>query len=250
MGVGGSAPPLPKQSYLGLQIRVCPASNGLSVAAQLVGRYLGLFCWGAGEMPTLESDFVGRVNRLPLRPTDKSALMPLMEAVSNSIHAITERFGDEAGKRGRVDVRVIRDLQNEDEPIVGFDIEDNGIGFTHDNYKSFLTPDSRHKEKRGGKGVGRLAWLKVFEEVEVDSCYHEGGELHHRHFKFRLATSEQVQLVKSSKLPEKSGVQTKVSFRGFDGRYATRCPSKQGTIALRILSHFVPLFISGRLHAG
>src|ERR1700742_3349688 len=124
-------------------------------------------------MPDLQSDFVGRVNRLPLRPTDKSALTPVMEAVSNSIQAITERFGEDAGKSGRVDVTIVRDLEKDGHPIIGFDIEDNGIGFTKENYKSFLTPDSRLKEKRGGKGVGRLAWLKVFEQVEVDSVYQE-----------------------------------------------------------------------------
>ena len=145
-------------------------------------------------MPDLKSDFVGRVNRLPLRPSDKSALTPVMEAVSNSIHAITERFDKNAGKRGRVDVTVVRDLESDDEPIIGFDIEDNGIGFTADNYRSFLTPDSRHKEKRGGKGVGRLAWLKVFEEVEVDSVFYEGGVLHRRHFKFRLRRNGRTQL--------------------------------------------------------
>jgi nitrogen fixation/metabolism regulation signal transduction histidine kinase len=102
-------------------------------------------------MPDLKSDIVGRINRLPLRPTDKSALTPVMEAVSNSIHAITERFEEEAGKRGRIDVTVVRDYENDTQPIIGFDIEDNGAGFTNQNYKSFFTPDSRHKEKRGGK---------------------------------------------------------------------------------------------------
>jgi hypothetical protein len=45
----------------------------------------------------LKSDFVGRVNRLALKPSDKTCLVPVMEAVSNSIHAITERFDDMAG---------------------------------------------------------------------------------------------------------------------------------------------------------
>lgn len=196
-------------------------------------------------MPNLRSDFVGRVNRLPLRPTDKTALTPVMEAVSNSIHAITERFDEDAMKRGRVDVTVVRDHENDDRPIIGFDIDDNGVGFTAENYKSFLTPDSRHKEKRGGKGVGRLAWLKVFEEVEVDSIYHEGGAFHHRQFKFRLADKEQVKIIKEEKLKKPSDPKTRVSFRGFDSRFASKCPSKQGTIALRVLSHFIPLFIGG-----
>ena len=96
-------------------------------------------------MPDLKSDFVGRVNRLPLKPTDKTALVPVMEAVSNSIHAITERFDENAGKHGRVHVSVVRDLENDDEPIIGFDVEDNGVGFTESNYDLFLTPDSSRK---------------------------------------------------------------------------------------------------------
>jgi hypothetical protein len=42
-----------------------------------------------------------------------------MEAVSNSIHAITDRFDDDTVKRGRVDLTIVRDMENEDEPIIG-----------------------------------------------------------------------------------------------------------------------------------
>jgi hypothetical protein len=59
-------------------------------------------------MPDLKSDFVGRVNRLPLKASDKTALVPLLEAVSNSIYAITERFEEGAGKTGKVTVAVKR----------------------------------------------------------------------------------------------------------------------------------------------
>ena len=37
----------------------------------------------------------------------------------------------------------------------------------------------------------------------------------------------------------------RILFRGFDPRFAARCPSKKGAVALRLLSHFVPLFIAG-----
>lgn len=196
-------------------------------------------------MPDLQSDFVGRVNRLALKPTDKTSLMPVMEAVSNSIHAITERFGDEAGKLGRVDVTVIRDLDQQELPIIGFDIEDNGVGFTGENYTSFLTPDSRHKERRGGKGVGRLAWLKVFERVEVDSVYSEPGGLFRRHFHFRLTDKNQVNILEEGRTQSHAQVCTRISFRGFERRFAAKAPTKEGIVALRLLSHFVPLFIAG-----
>ncbi|MGV7215028.1 ATP-binding protein [Bradyrhizobium sp. UFLA05-112] len=196
-------------------------------------------------MPDLQSDFVGRVNRLALKPNDRTALMPVMEAVSNSIHAITERFAEQTGKLGRVHVTVLRDLELDDLPIVGFDIEDNGIGFTDENYVSFLTPDSRHKERRGGKGVGRLAWLKVFEQVEVDSVYNDHGSLCRRHFHFRLTEKNQVEILNEGKTEANAQVRTRISLRGFERRFATKCPSKKGSVALRLLSHFVPLFIAG-----
>jgi hypothetical protein len=79
-------------------------------------------------MPDLKSDFVGRVNRLALKPSDKTALVPILEAVSNSVYAITEKFDDRAVEVGRIIVTVMRDLENEDEPIIGFDVEDNGVG--------------------------------------------------------------------------------------------------------------------------
>jgi hypothetical protein len=47
---------------------------------------------GDGLVANLESDIIGRVNRLALRPTEKNALMPLMEAVSNSVHSITDLY--------------------------------------------------------------------------------------------------------------------------------------------------------------
>jgi hypothetical protein len=58
-------------------------------------------------MADLKSDFVGRVNRLPLKPSDKTALMPVLEAVSNGVYAITEKFNENAAQTGRVIVSVL-----------------------------------------------------------------------------------------------------------------------------------------------
>jgi hypothetical protein len=202
---------------------------------------------GTRAMPDLRSDIVGRVNRLPLRPTDRNSLVPVMEAVSNSVFAITERFGDGDGamKQGRVDVTIVRDLKDKDEAIVGFDVEDNGVGFTDANYQSFLTPDSRLKERRGGKGVGRLAWLKVFDRIEIESTFLEGHSLHTRCFRFRLTEKDQVDEVSLAAVPASTKIRTRISFRGFKSMFASRCPTRHDTIAIRILSHFVPLFIGG-----
>src|SRR5688572_23745592 len=103
--------------------------------------------------------------------------MPLFEAVVNSFHAI-----EETGRAdGRINVRVHRDesvltLPGTDatsQPVSGFTVEDNGIGFTPDNFESFQVAYSQKKANRGGKGVGRFTWLKVFGKATVTSSFRD-----------------------------------------------------------------------------
>jgi len=194
-------------------------------------------------MASLESDIVGRVNRLALRANEKNSLLPLMEAISNSIHSITDLYGSDAGTRGQITVHVHRGDGKSDGQIVGFDIEDNGIGFTDENYRSFRTPDSRWKETRGGKGVGRLAWLKVFDRITIDSTYADFVGYKRRHFDFRLAERDQIDehdspVVSSQNL-------TVIRFREVRDPFGSRFPIKKGVIESRIAAHFVPLFVAG-----
>jgi hypothetical protein len=70
-------------------------------------------------MADLVSDIVGRVSRLPLKPSETNALLPLMEAFSNALHAVNQRFGEQAATSGRICVTVLRD--NDD--VIGFKIE-------------------------------------------------------------------------------------------------------------------------------
>ncbi len=55
-------------------------------------------------------------------------------------------------------------------------VEDNGIGFTDENFKSFGTMDSRAKIQHGGKGIGRLLWLKGFDHADIESVFRENAE--------------------------------------------------------------------------
>ena len=88
----------------------------------------------------------------------------LFEAIINSFHAI-EEF-NQIGK-GKIEIHIHRDksqrpLSEDDDqfkvsnPITGFSINDNGIGFNSTNYESFRTADTRLKETQGGKGIGRF----------------------------------------------------------------------------------------------
>lgn len=107
----------------------------------------------------MQTDVAGRVRNVQL-PASKP-LLPLFEAIVNSIHAI-----EDTGKRdGRIEVEVLRsgglfgqaDHQNAD--IAGFSVIDNGIGFDDQNFDAFTTSDTTYKASRGGKGIGRFMWL-------------------------------------------------------------------------------------------
>jgi hypothetical protein len=42
-----------------------------------------------------------------------------------------------------------------------------GVGFTEQNLRSFFTAYSLNKLKRGSKGIDRLTFLTVFENIEI-----------------------------------------------------------------------------------
>tara|TARA_R110002072_G_scaffold11765_3_gene52524 strand:+ start:363 stop:2231 length:1869 start_codon:yes stop_codon:yes gene_type:complete len=89
----------------------------------------------------------------------------IREGVTNSIHA--------GAKAITVDLSFARqsDLFGDDERNVldKIIISDNGEGFTQDNIDYFDEICTAHKDDIGGKGVGRLAFLKYANRVEIRS---------------------------------------------------------------------------------
>lgn len=135
-------------------------------------------------------DLQGRVRNLHV-PTTKP-LVPLFEAVVNSIQAIQAA----EVKKGEVRIEIVRDESQRTlvddanvRDVIGFRVIDNGVGFTAANYDAFMTSDTTNKARIGGKGVGRFAWLKAFDRIEVESVYLEDGEWWMRSFTFSLKES-------------------------------------------------------------
>jgi hypothetical protein len=192
-------------------------------------------------MADLVSDIVGRVNRLPLKPSETNALLPLMEAFSNALHAVNLRFGDDAARKGRIQITILRD-SNE---VIGFKIEDNGIGFTDENYRSFRTPDSRQKIGLGGKGVGRLSWLRVFGGAKIESIYADGDQFLRRSFDFVLDESNQLRNELNGAANGAVAPRTVITLGEFRNEYKSRCPSKPETMVQRLIAHFLPILASG-----
>jgi hypothetical protein len=116
---------------------------------------------------------------------------PLIEAIVNSIEAILET------KRldGKIVITPIRipqaSLDNGALPdVVGFTVEDNGIGFNLLNREAFDTLCTDYKISTGGQGLGRFVFLKYFTKVRFRSIYKSNGKYHVR--KFSLGSKKDI----------------------------------------------------------
>lgn len=197
-----------------------------------------------GEMRNIGigSDFLGRIRNINLSPSPHHALIPLFEAITNSIQAIEERFGTEKITSGRIQVEVFREPDHERRPI-GFQVTDNGAGLNDRNFLSFKTADSRLKIKKGGKGVGRFMWLKVFESISIDSVYLDNDDVR-RYRRFDFVPQEEFQILNLEEGPTDSTFETKVRMLPFELSYSVHCPKKTDTIKNKIISHFVSSFVN------
>ena len=142
----------------------------------------------------IETNLRGRLRNTTLPKS--SGLLPLFEAVVNSIHALEEAQAQPEQGLIRVVIEREPSLLDTDADgavrgrpasgdVIGFKVIDNGIGFTEANFESFMTLDSEYKAMKGGRGIGRLLWLKAFDQVRVASRFlNESDELKHRSFSF------------------------------------------------------------------
>lgn len=182
------------------------------------------------------SDNEGRINNLSLAPNAKNTLFPLFEAVMNAIQAIEERFGRDNLADGYIEIEALKDERGD---YVGFSVTDNGIGFNNDNILSFRKFDSRRKIKIGGKGVGRLLWLKVSDKATVSSHFYSEGAWRNVSFDFTVDSPVSGFI---ERLPVDDRFRTEIVISPFKSEYATKIPKKLDTIANRLIAHFVSYF--------
>lgn len=205
---------------------------------------------------SLTTNLAGRLRNTPLPRTH--ALLPLFEAVVNSIHACEDSTG-KAIEGSSIAVHILREpkeasqvdlLNNEPRKsgvealpeIKGFRIIDNGVGFNDANMESFKTLDSDYKEEKGCRGVGRLLWLKAFKTVEVLSRYAEpDGSMRQRNFSFSKEGVMPPSPESKSTVP--SATQTTVTMSGFYPAYRKYTPKTIHKISELLLEHCLWYFI-------
>jgi len=196
----------------------------------------------------MDIDLPGRIRNTKL--PHSHALLPLFEAIINSIHAVAE---SPRRDKGVIRVHIERETQQALlpeaagsvlQPVKSFVVADNGIGFTDVNFKAFSTADTRQKASQGGKGIGRFLWLKAFDHAEIDSTFQTpGGESFRRRFSLRL-TTDGVEDHSVSQVSE-GDIGTQVRLCDFKLEYQQQGPSSAEAIARRIVEHCLEHFVLG-----
>lgn len=190
------------------------------------------------------SNLRGKVRNFSL-PKNRP-LVPLYEAVVNSINAIDERTQKQGPFYGKVEIEVIRErtifAKSDKYTVKGFCVRDNGIGFDEANMASFMEADSEYKMAIGGKGVGRFSWLKAFSSVQIVSTYKEDDGFVTREFVFSLEHLDVNDVLKEA--ADETEYQTIVKLIDYIKDYENEVPKQLSTIATRIIQHCFVYFLS------
>lgn len=190
----------------------------------------------------LDFDLENRVRNVSLAPTTGNALLPIFEAASNALHAIESRFRRRRIASGRIVIDV--DGDEKKRGSISSIVSDNGTGLDAANWRSFLTSDSPHKLRKGGKGVGRLLWLKVFSSAAVKSIYSEGDGKRRRTFEFFLDNTDPIRQPRDIAVDSEHPRGTSVSLYRMLPEFEAVFPTKAEAIATKLASHFLPQLIS------
>jgi hypothetical protein len=188
----------------------------------------------------MQVDLAGRVGNLSL--PYQYGLRPVFEAVINASDAVAEK-----GKAGSTVIRVHRDqsqlpLQIEGalQPIQSFQIVDSGAGFNSKNWAAFQQCDTTSKAAKGGKGIGRLLFLKAFDHAAVESTFEEEGVWQTRSFVFSLPDGiSEHKLVKA----KDHSLRTSVRLIGYQDDYRSKSPKTAKAIASRLIEHCLSHFV-------
>lgn len=195
-------------------------------------------------MTSLRPNLVKRIDRLPKPTSVAAAMQPLFEAISNAIHSVQSRFGDDVTSLGSIHVTVNTDRKKDK---VWSTVEDNGWGLNDKNWEAFTTTDTDNKITIGGKGVGRLLWLDCFQKIHIESVFDRDGKFFRRIFDFVLALENQIQNERVEPLESAEDPSFHVRFDGLrDNGYLAKFPGRDSFVFQHLTSHFLPTFIGGR----
>ncbi len=191
----------------------------------------------------MKFDVLGRISNMQLPDGRTALLYSIYEAISNAIQAAEERFGRaDFTKRGVISILV---EFNSDKSLRHVAISDNGIGLNPAHLEAFETCDTRQKYALGGKGVGRLVWIKVFSKINVLSVYEVGLDRCEQ-VSFTFDPTAENSLVNLKKEPGRvDDVGTKIVLAGI--KADENAAISPNILTRNICHHFFPYFIAGSM---
>jgi hypothetical protein len=199
-----------------------------------------------------KSNIANKVRNTSLPKT--KPLLPIYEAISNSIHAINE-VGKIKPIKGRIIVNLIRNGSPEtlrglpevdNYPIHSIEVVDNGIGFNNENMTYFIEADTDHKIEIGGKGVGRFVCLKAFKKIIVESNFEDDDTLVQRKFEYK-ATKDGIHDFQQELAVQFRERTTSFFLSEYRDEYKKNLPLGLVQIAREIVNHFLLYFIEGNV---
>ncbi|TIS98070.1 ATP-binding protein [Mesorhizobium sp.] len=191
----------------------------------------------------MKFDVLGRLSNMQLPDGRTALLYSIYEAISNAIQAAEERFGRaDFAKRGEISILV---HTNADKTLKYLAISDNGVGLNPVHLDAFETCDTRQKYALGGKGVGRLVWIKVFDTITVSSTYETGLDGYEQ-VSFKFDPAQEESLVGLQKAKSKAqDVGTKIMLSGIKAHQ--NAAIGPAILSRYICHHFFPFFIAGSM---
>jgi hypothetical protein len=197
-------------------------------------------------------NYRGYVNSIKINPDEY--LMPLFEVVVNSIQSIEDKSDDSIGI---ISIKVIRDKQRAIEiddmapyqPITGFEICDNGVGFVEQRLHAFNDAFTDFNAKKGCKGVGRYTVLACFGSMDINSTFLENGNWYNRNFRFDNVKAIGSERDENKVLSKDHKLSTKVCLNNYKKHYQDFINKEHveiKDIATDIIEHCLPYFINSK----
>ncbi len=115
--------------------------------------------------------------------------------------------------------------------------------FTEENYESFNFAHSSYKYERGGKGIGRITWLRAFDRAIIESQFKEKSQYLKRNFNFET-TRKGIEKESVTTIGDREGFwSTTITLRNLKERYRRWCNNNAEDIVFKILEHCFSFFL-------
>ena len=192
------------------------------------------------------ADLQGSLNKVKLKK--ENAVFSVYEGIVNSIQSNSKNILVEINTKVNPQQQIIHTSEiNKSSNILIEEIiiSDDGEGFTEENFKSFNTVNSTSKLHIGGKGVGRLAWLKIFEKVMIESTYKNDNKYFFRKIEFDL--SDGIKEIENFEIsdPQNQTVSTKIFLKHPYEKFQKYLPKTAEELGNKVLYHCLGYLIKG-----